>query len=88
MEIIKLPKGIDAPVDGDSIVVEERSDGTCLLDTSVLNDCPESDDAESDATIFSAPYPDYEAAEAAGLAIADENCVETVYVSHERANDG
>ena len=35
------------------------------------------------AVIGSAPYPDYEAAEAAGLAIAAEQCVTTVYISRE-----
>ncbi len=89
MEIIKLPWGAQAPSESDCITVEEVGDGTFKLDTSALSNCAGTEDeGESTAVIGSEPYPDYDAAEAAGLAIAGEQCVETVYISRHRANGG
>lgn len=85
MEIIKLPWGAQAPHESDCISVEEVGDGTFMLNTSSLSNCAEADEGESTAVIGSQPYPDYDAAEAAGLAIAAEQCVETVYISRMRA---
>lgn len=81
MEIIKLPVGERAPKESDCISVEEAGDGRFLLNTSALSNCVNADDAESSAVIGSAPYDSYDAAEAAGLAIAAEQCVTTVYIS-------
>ncbi|MDB5694907.1 MAG: hypothetical protein JWN21_450 [Sphingomonas bacterium] len=81
MEIIKLPAGETAPKESDCISVEEQADGTFELNTSALSACDPADDEESMAVIGSEPYPSYAAAEAAGLAIAAEQCVETVYIS-------
>lgn len=86
MEIITLPWGILAPDESDCISVAEKGDGTYLLDTSSLGNCADDEESESTAVIGSEPYPSYDAAEAAGLAIAAEQCVETVYVSRQRAN--
>lgn len=85
MEIIKLPWGERAPKESDCISVEEAGDGTYLLNTSALSNCPAADEAESSSVIGSAPYASYDAAEAAGLAIAAEQCVDTVYISRQRA---
>ena len=84
MEIIKLPWGEVAPEDSDCIHVEEADGGRWLLNTSALQSCGPDGDMESDATVASAPYDSYEAAEAAGLAIAGEQCAATVYVSRAR----
>ena len=85
MEIITLPWGQLAPEESDCIHVEEAGEGRWMLNTSALQSCAQADEGESDATIASAPYDSYDAAEAAGLAIAGEQCVETVYVSRQRA---
>lgn len=83
MEIIKLPFGEQAPEESDCISVEERGDGTFLLNTSTLRNCAavEEDEAESESVIGSKPYDNYDAAEAAGLVIASERCVDTLYIS-------
>ena len=85
MEIIKLPWGAQAPEESDCISVEE-GDGHWVLNTSALSNCADADEGESTAVIGSEPYPDYDAAEAAGMAIAAEQCVGTLYISRQRAN--
>lgn len=84
MEIIRLPWGELAPEESDCVHVEEAGEGHWTINTSALSSCD--DEAESDATIGSAPYDSYEAAEAAGLAIAAEQCAGTVYISRARAS--
>ena len=86
MEIITLPWGEIAPKESDCVHVEEVAGDRWTLNTSSLQSCVQADDGESDATIGSAAYDSYDAAEAAGLAIAAEQCVQTVYVSRQRAN--
>ena len=86
MEIIKLPWGERASKESDCISVEERADGQWSLNTSALSNCDAAEEGESESVIGGAPYPSYNAAEAAGLAIAAEQCVETVYISRRRAN--
>ena len=81
MEIVKLPPGTRAGAETDCISIQELSGGRFSLNGSVLVGCPEGDVAESQALIGGDPYDSYEAAEAAGLAWADELCAETVYVS-------
>ena len=81
MEIVKLPPGTRAGTETDCISIQELSGGRFSLNGSVLVRCPEGDVAESQALIGGDPYDSYEAAEAAGLAWADELCAETVYVS-------
>ena len=81
MEITKLPFGAQAPEESDCISVLETDDGRYYLNTSALSNCPEEDEAESTSVIGSAPYASYEAAEAAGLAIAAEQCVPSVFIS-------
>lgn len=86
MEIIRLPWGELAPKDSDCIHMEEDGRGRWQLNTSALESCDADDeDAASDATIGGAPYDSYDAAEAAGLAIAGEQCAGTVYISRARA---
>lgn len=85
MEIIELPWGIHAPRECDCIDLKETGDGRFLLETSTLDACPDGEEGESSSVIASEPYPSYEAAEAAGLAIAAEQCVETIYISRQRA---
>ena len=88
MEIIQLPWGEQAPEESYCISGEEVDDGRWTLNTSAVQSCAMAEDGVSDATIGSAPYDSYDAAEAAGLAIAAEHCVERVYVSKHRANTG
>jgi hypothetical protein len=88
MEIITLPWGIFAPEESDCVHVEEIGEGRWTLNTSALRSCATAEEGQSDATIGSAPYDSYAAAEAAGLAIAAEHCADTVYVSRQRANGG
>ena len=85
MEIIKLPFGERAPEESDCISVEELADGRYNLNTSTLGACRREDEAESASVIGGAPYDSYDAAEAAGLAIAAEQCVDTVYISTLKA---
>lgn len=86
MEIITLPWGQLAPKESDCVHVEEVGEGRWTLNTSALSSCAQAEEGESDATIGSAPYDSYDAAEAAGLAIAGEQCVDLVYVSRQRAS--
>ena len=83
MEIIKLPVGQLAPKESDCISIDQNADGVFELNTSSLSACQAADDAESMAVIGSQPYPSYDAAEAAGLAIAAEQCVTTVYIARQ-----
>lgn len=88
MEIIRLPWGELAPKDSDCIHVQEEVAGRWQLNTSALESCDADDeDAASDATIGGAPYASYDAAEAAGLAIAGEHCAGVVYISRARAGE-
>lgn len=80
MEIVKMPAGLQASDDSDCIRIQELADGAFSLNGSVLFRCGDVDVAESVSLIGGDPYPTYEAAEAAGLAWADEHCVETLYV--------
>lgn len=85
MEIIRLPWGELAPKDSDCVLVQEEGEGRWQLNTSALENCAiDDEDAGSDATIGGVPYDSYDAAEAAGLAIAAEHCAGTVYVSRAR----
>lgn len=81
MEIIKLPLGELAPKESDCISVEEQANGTFELNTSALSSCEPAGDTESTAVIGSQPYDSYDAAESAGLAIAGEQGVDTLYIS-------
>lgn len=87
MEVIKLPFGEHAPKESDCISVEERADGRFELNTSSLSNCTgeNEDEVESTSVIGSKPYDSYDAAEAAGLAIAAEQCVDTVFISRQPA---
>ena len=86
MDIIKLPFGERAPKESDCISVEEMADGRFNLNTSTLGACVDEDEAESASVIGGTPYDSYDAAEAAGLAIAAEQCVGTVYISRQKAD--
>ena len=81
MEIVKLPPGMRASADTDCISIQELRDGGFSLNGSVLVSCEDDDKAESQALIGGDPYDSYEAAEAAGLAWADELCAGTVYIA-------
>ena len=88
MEIITLPWGELAPKESDCVHITECGDGRWELNTSALSNCPGAEEGESEAVIGGSAYPSYEAAEAAGLAIAAEYCAGTVFVTRERANGG
>jgi hypothetical protein len=81
VNIIQLPVGEHGAKDKDCIHIVQTGAGVFELDTSTLVGC--SIDEESEAVIGSEPYDSYEAAEAAGLAIAAENCVEELYISRQ-----
>ena len=83
MEIIKLPVGEQAPKESDCISIDERADGKFELNTSALSNCPDADEGESASVIGSQPYDSYDQAEAAGLVIASEQCVQTVFISRQ-----
>lgn len=80
MEIIKLAPGEVAPVDADCIKISEASDGGFTLVASALKACGDSDNPDSVALVSSDPYPSYGAAEAAGLAWAQECCVAAIFI--------
>lgn len=89
MEVIKLPPGELAPKESDCISIEEKADGSYQLNTSALSNCggENGDEAESMSVIGSQPYKSYEEAEAAGLVIAAEQCVGTLFVSRMPVED-
>ncbi len=80
MNVVKLAPGVMADEDTDCIKINEARDGSFTLVASALMMCGDGGDPESVAMVASEPYPSYEAAEAAGLAWAQEHCVETIYV--------
>lgn len=80
MKIIKLKPGETAPADTDCIKINETAGGKFTLVASALTQCAEDDNSESVALVGSDPYPSFEDAEAAGLAWANELCVETLYI--------
>jgi hypothetical protein len=81
MEIHRLPAGQLAPEDSDCVHVSKTADGKYELNCSVLLACGEGDEVESVALIGGRAYDSFEQAEAAGLAWAADQCVETLYVS-------
>ena len=81
MEIVKLPVGVPAKVEDDCIRIQELSDGNFLLTGSLLASDGDEGDEKSVGLIQSEPYSSYEAAEAAGLAWADECGVALLHVS-------
>jgi hypothetical protein len=81
MEIIKLPVGEHAGLATDCISIQEVPGGRFVLNGSVLVRCEGADPAESVALIGGDLYDSYDAAEAAGLAWANDHCAETVYVA-------
>jgi hypothetical protein len=80
MEIIKLAPGELADADTDCIKINETAEGRFTLVASALMACGDGESEESVAMVSSDPYPSYDAAEAAGLAWAAANCVETLYI--------
>lgn len=81
MDIVKLPVGVPATVEDDCIRIQELADGGFLLTGTLLASCDDAGDEESVGLVQSEPYPSYEAAEAAGLAWADECGVARLHVS-------
>lgn len=81
MEIVKLPAGVPARVEDDCIRIQELPDGGFLLTGTLLATGADEADDESVGLIQSEPYPSYEAAEAAGLAWADQCGVARLHVS-------
>lgn len=80
MEIIRLAPGVLAPEDTDCIKINRTPSGGFSLVASALMACGDSENDDSVALVSSAPYPSYEAAEAAGLAWAAAHCVETIHI--------
>jgi hypothetical protein len=81
MEIVKLPVGVPARVEDDCIRIQQLPDGQYLLTGTLLAPSDEEGSADSVGLVESEPYPSYEAAEAAGLAWANECGVEVLHVS-------
>jgi hypothetical protein len=88
MDIVKLPFGQPAPEESDCISIQDAGEGRYLLNGSALVTCSGGEDEVGDSTalIGGQAYASYDDAEAAGLAWAAEQCVETLYVSHSAAN--
>lgn len=76
-----LPAGVPAKVEDDCIRIQQLADGQYLLTGTLLARCDEENGDASVGLIQSEPYPSYEAAEAAGLAWADECGVALLHVS-------
>ncbi|SEM54535.1 hypothetical protein SAMN05192583_0576 [Sphingomonas gellani] len=87
MEIIRLPEGEVASETCDCIQIQTTSDGRFELAGSALMKCGDSDVTESVSITGGQPYATYEAAEAAGLAWANELCVEQVHVARSRGDE-
>lgn len=82
MEIINLPRGEMAADDVDCIHIARHDEGGFALTGSALVDCDDGTDAaESICLVSGQPYETEDAAEAAGLAWANGQCVSTLYVS-------
>ncbi|UYY58295.1 hypothetical protein [Sphingomonas sp. S2-65] len=81
MEIIKLPVGHTAAEDTDCIRIQELPGGKFELNGSVLASCGDADAFESVSMVGSDPYASSDDAESAGLAWANEHCVERLYVA-------
>lgn len=79
METVKLPAGKTAPRDADCICIEKRPDGGYDLNAAILTE------TESVAIVGGDPYETQDAAEAAGMAWADEQGVDTLYIETDRA---
>jgi hypothetical protein len=81
MDIVKLPIGQEAPKDSDCISIERTDDGRYRLEGSALISCGDNDEVESVAMVDGGTYDTVDAAEAAGMAWAELQCVEQLYVS-------
>lgn len=81
MDIIKLPVGQAAPEDSDCIRIQELPGGAFELNGSVLMRCGDGDTMESVAMVGSESYSSADDAESAGLAWANEHCVEQLHVA-------
>lgn len=81
MEIVKLPRGEQAPKDSDCINLLTLPDGKVQLEASALRNLGEADLAESVALLDGSAYDTAEEAEAAGLAWAESQGVDRLYVS-------
>jgi hypothetical protein len=80
MEIVILPVGEQASDEADCIRIQELPDGTFQLQGSVLFRCGDAEVAESVSLVGGEPYRAYDAAEAAGMAWANEHCAEVLYI--------
>ncbi len=80
MEIIKLPVGENASDESDCVRIQMLPNGAFSLTGSVLFRCGDAEVAESVSLIGGEPYETYDAAEAAGLAWANEHCAEVIYI--------
>jgi len=87
MEITHLPVGEVAEPEQDCIRIQQMRDGTFMLSGSVLLDCGDAETAESVGLIESEPYGSYEAAEAAGLAWANDHCVRLLHVCRSEGTE-
>lgn len=80
MDVIRLARGERAGIDTDCIKINEAVGGQFTLVGSALAMCEGDDVPVSVALVASNLYPNYEAAESAGLAWAAEQCVTTIHV--------
>lgn len=81
MDIVKMPVGEAAPVDGDCIRIQELEGGRFRLNGSVLFSCGDVDSGESVSLVGGELYATYDEAESAGLAWASDHCADTLHVS-------
>lgn len=87
MEIIKLAAGQLAPDESDCVRVISMPEGDFALNCNALQSCGDGDTMESVSLIGGETYPTYDAAEAAGLAWANEHCADEVYLCSLDAAD-
>jgi hypothetical protein len=76
MEVIRLPHGEAAPVDSDCIGIDEAGERFRLTGSLLAGE-------ESRAIIDGPTYESYGAAEAAGIAWAEDQGVATLYVGRD-----
>ena len=81
VQIINLPAGELASEDQDCVHIERVAGGKYQINCSALLSCGDGDEVESVALIGGDLYDSYEQAEAAGLAWAEGQCVELLYLT-------
>lgn len=87
METVTLPAGEAASAEADCIRIQETQSGLFTLAGTVLAVCGDPEAEEVLSLVASDPYESYEAAEAAGLAWANDQCVQLLYISRSKGTE-